>query len=167
MAGDDVDALHVPPREVVAVLVTRRGRIGLFRRSPSVSHDRGLWHCVTGYLPPGATARTQAIDELHEETGLSRADCADLRSGPVLSLTGSSGDTWLVHTFACEVVSEVLTLDWEHDAFQWVPPAGVPAPGQVAWLVDVVDALCTPLLAAATPRRHNVHSSTRPDPSGH
>ena len=42
-----------PPRAVVAVVVEWRGRIALFKRSQSVGHERGLWHCITGYLEPG------------------------------------------------------------------------------------------------------------------
>ncbi|WP_234422396.1 hypothetical protein, partial [Streptomyces sp. NRRL F-6674] len=35
------------PRQVVAVILMWRGRIGLFKRSGSVQHDAGLWHCIT------------------------------------------------------------------------------------------------------------------------
>lgn len=127
--------------EVVAVVVTSRGRIALFRRSPQVSHDRGLWHCVTGYLPTGATPRAQALEELREEAGLDPARLTAMRSGPVLRLAGQDGLEWIVHTFSCDIESTSVTLNWEHDAHAWVDPGAVPGDGQVTWLGDVVSAL--------------------------
>lgn len=156
------------PRQVVAVVVTSVGRIALFRRSQEVSHDRGLWHCVTGYLPPGVAARAQAVEELHEETGLHREAFDGIRTGPVLTLAGQHEDTWLVHTFTCEIPSSGMRLNWEHDAMRWIAPGGVPAPGQVPWLVDVVDALREPALAPARPAGADLpRSTTRPYPCGH
>lgn len=128
------------PQAVIAVLLTSKGRIALLRRSREVSHDHGLWHCVTGYLPHGMTPWAQALDELREEVGLEADRLMAMRVGPVLRLWGTSGDEWVVHTFACELESTDLTLNWEHDAQVWVDPGEVPGDNQVAWLVDVVDA---------------------------
>lgn len=127
-------------RRVVAVLLTSGGRIKLLRRSDRVAHDRALWHCVTGYLPVGASPIAQAIDELHEETGLRPEDLTGLRVGPVLTLRGEVGDEWVVHTFTCEINAIDLTLNWEHDAQKWAHPAEVSSSDHVAWLADVVSA---------------------------
>jgi hypothetical protein len=50
-----------PPRAVVAVIVRWRNRIALFRRSQTVGHDRGRWHCITGYLEAGVSPRRAGL----------------------------------------------------------------------------------------------------------
>lgn len=142
-----VDGAHV----VVAVVLRRRGRIGLFRRSARVSTDRGRWHCITGYAE-GDPART-AIRELHEETGLLPGDLTALRAGPVLTLADAQGGAWRVHTFVAETERDELQLNWEHDSYQWVRPDELPAvDGRVDWLQDVVDAGAATAAEAAEPR---------------
>ena len=84
-----------PPREVVAVVVQWRGRIALFRRSQSVGHERGLWHCITGYLEAGATPRQQALTELEEEAGLTLGDLAAFQSAGQLLISDDEGNPWL------------------------------------------------------------------------
>lgn len=127
----------------VAVVLQRHDRIGLFKRSADVAHDAGLWHCVTGYLPPSASPLAQAVQELHEETGLAAADIDHLRVGPVLDLPGDDGAPWRVHTFAASTMTRRLTLNWEHDAYRWVKKRHVRGFTQVHWLSVVMDALET------------------------
>lgn len=81
---------------VVAVVIEWRGKIALFKRSQHLHHDRGLWHCVTGYLEPGVTPKQQALDELLEETGIHPTNLLDLRAGPDLALIrrSASGLGW-------------------------------------------------------------------------
>jgi NUDIX domain len=133
---------------VVAVVLGWRGRIGLFKRSREVGHDTGLWHCITGFLDVGDVtdstgeedlARVQALLELFEETGITVADLLDFRSGPVLELVDARGGCWRVHTFRAETERRQLRLNWEHDAYRWVPPQSVARfDGQVPWLRDVL-----------------------------
>jgi ADP-ribose pyrophosphatase YjhB (NUDIX family) len=121
--------------EVVAVAVQWRGRVGLFRRSPSVAHDQGLWHCITGYLEPGATPTQQGLTELHEETGLGIVDLESFVEGDVLELADSDGHTWTVHTFRAVTTRRRLVLNEEHDAYKWVDVRAVPRfANQVGWL---------------------------------
>jgi ADP-ribose pyrophosphatase YjhB (NUDIX family) len=138
---------HVPgpvrlmTREVVAIAVEWRGRVGLFRRSSSVAHDQGLWHCITGYLEPGATPAQQALTELHEETGLGVVDLESLVEGDVLELADSDGHTWTVHTFRAVTTRRRLVLNEEHDAYKWVDVRAVPRfANQVGWLATVLAA---------------------------
>ncbi|MEN8585415.1 NUDIX domain-containing protein [Burkholderia sp. RS01] len=134
------------PRAVVAVIVERHGRIALFRRSQSVGHDRGRWHCITGYLEPGASPEEQAFVELREETGLTEVDLTDFRSGTPLLLTDRSGDPWLVHTFTAVTPRRRLSINTEHDDFRWTAPSKVRRfSNRVVWLDQVLEA------AQATP----------------
>lgn len=138
--------------EVVAVVLMWRGRIGLFKRSQSVGHDRGLWHCITGYVddPDSEDAALhQGLSELYEETGLGVTDLDAFDEGPKLHLSGPSG-SWLVHTFAARTTQRRLSLNWEHDAYRWVKEGRVRGFGaQVDWLPDVLWAVAS--CEASTP----------------
>lgn len=129
---------------MVAVVLQWRGRVGLFRRSQAVSHDRGRWHCITGYLEPGASAFHRAVAEIREETGLGREKLLFIDRGPILKIPDSQGMVWTVHTFAAETHDRRLKLNWEHDSFRWVRPEKVLRfDGQVTWLRDVLEAVQT------------------------
>ena len=128
-------------RTVVAVVVEWRGRIGLFRRSAAVAHDRGRWHCITGYVDPGHTPEAQALQELHEETGLRAADLTALSPGPVLRLEDDDHHPWVVHTFRASTVVRRLQLNEEHDSYRWTAPAAVARfDNRVGWLDQVLEA---------------------------
>ena len=128
------------PRAVVAVVLSWRGRIGLFKRSSSVGGGAGMWHCITGYLEDGAEPAEQALAELCEEAGLSREDVLELEPCGVLQLLDGAGDTWLVHAFRARTERRRLALNWENVAYRWVPVKSVPRfDGQVSWLRDVLD----------------------------
>ncbi|WP_372499012.1 NUDIX domain-containing protein [Streptomyces hygroscopicus] len=87
-------------RQAVAVILMWRGRIGLFKRSESVQHDAGLWHCITGYLDADSDPVRQAIQEIWEETLLPARALEQLTAGPTLRLADPrGGPDWTVHTF--------------------------------------------------------------------
>lgn len=132
------------PVDVVAVVLGWRGRIGLFQRSQLVQHDKGRWHCVTGYVEDLATPdgpRLQALCELYDETGLTAGDLSEFAAGPVLDLEGG-GRSWRVHTHWAATTKRRLTLNWEHVRYRWVPPGAVARfDGSVSWLTDVLGAV--------------------------
>ncbi|MEU1513226.1 NUDIX domain-containing protein [Streptomyces sp. NPDC005811] len=135
----------VEPGAVVAVVLTWRGRVGLFKRSRRVGHDAGLWHCVTGYVEHGRPTQAEALRELFEETGLSVAELTGFRVGPVLALADTRGGVWRVHTFHARTERRRLRLNWEHDAYRWVRGRYVARfDGQVPWLGQVLSAVLTP-----------------------
>lgn len=126
-------------RTVVAVVVEWRGRIGLFRRSQSVHHDCGRWHCITGYVEPHHSPDQQALEELTEETGLRVIDIQGLYRGDVLHLDDHAGNRWVVHTFRAVTQRRRLRINWEHDSYRWVAPRALTRfNNRVAWLDDVV-----------------------------
>lgn len=132
---------RVRTRTIVAVAVLWRGRVGLFRRSAHVDHDRGLWHCVTGYVEPGVTPLEQAFAELLEETGLGVIDLEAFVEGDVLELTDAHGEVWTVHTYRANTTRRRLVLNEEHDAHKWVEPRAVARFGNsVSWLEEVLTA---------------------------
>jgi 8-oxo-dGTP pyrophosphatase MutT (NUDIX family) len=138
----------------VAVVLLRRGKVGMFRRSMAVGHDGGLWHCITGHLPSPASALAQAMEEVFEEAGLSVAQLEEVRTGPILALTGDDGVPWEVHTFAARTLVRTLTLNWEHDAYRWVKPYRVAGFTHVHWLSAVMAALGPFDRASGSPSDH-------------
>jgi ADP-ribose pyrophosphatase YjhB (NUDIX family) len=127
-----------PPREVVAVVVEWRGRIALFKRSQSVGHERGLWHCITGYLEAGISPRQQALAELEEEAGLKLQDLAAFQAAGQLLISDNAGNPWLVHTYTAVTSRRRLTINDEHDAYRWTVPAKISRfSNRVPWL-DII-----------------------------
>ncbi|WP_427132309.1 NUDIX domain-containing protein [Pseudarthrobacter sp. S9] len=147
VAIPSADTSAIPSTQtVVAVVIEWRGKIALLKRSRDVHNDRGLWHCITGYLEPGASPKQQALQELIEETGLHAATLLDLRAGPDLVIISKDATPWLVHTFTAVTSQRRLKIDWEHDAYRWITPNKVKRfVNRVAWLDDVLHAaLLTP-----------------------
>ncbi|WP_091053027.1 NUDIX domain-containing protein [Nocardioides sp. YR527] len=126
-------------RTVVAVVVEWRDRVLLLRRSERVRHDKGRWHCVTGYLDHGASPEQQALVELHEETGLGVCALDSLEERGILNIPDAAGRMWRVHTFRVSTRQRRLRLDDEHDAYRWVAPQAVRRFGnRVTWLDEVL-----------------------------
>lgn len=127
------------PRPVVAVILEWREHVLLLKRSHEVAHDGGKWHCVTGYVEESRQPIQQAVDELHEETGLRLVDLTALDEGPLLHLTDRHGQPWPVHTYRAKTHRRRLTLNWEHTAYRWVRPSRLNRfDGRVSWLDDVI-----------------------------
>lgn len=138
LKGDTERTPACPRREVVAVVVEWRGRIALFKRSQSVGHERGLWHCITGYLEPDVSPRQQALAELEEEAGLNPQDLAAFRPVGQLLISDDAGNPWLVHTYTAVTTRRRLTINDEHDAYRWTVPSKISRfSNRVPWL-DVV-----------------------------
>ena len=140
-AHEDHEAIPGLPREVIATVVQWRGRIALFKRSQSVGHERGLWHCITGYLEPHVSPEQQALAELEEEAGLTPQDLADFRRGEQLLIPDHEGNPWLVHTFTATTLRRRLTINDEHDAYRWTVPSKISRfSNRVPWLDTVLQA---------------------------
>ncbi len=132
---------HPAYHTVVAVVVEWRGKIALLKRSRSLHHDRGRWHCVTGYLEAGSSPEGQALQELAEETGIQVSDLLDFRAGGILTLPDNSGSTWVVHTYTAVTSKRRLSLDWEHESFRWTTPERTARfVNRVQWLDSVLTA---------------------------
>ncbi|MFP3578983.1 NUDIX domain-containing protein [Arthrobacter sp. fls2-241-R2A-200] len=138
---EDPNPTNRLPREVIAAVVQWRGRIALFKRSQSVGHERGLWHCITGYLEPDVSPEQQALTEIEEEAGLTRDDLADFQRGEQLLIPDHEGNPWLVHTFTATTTRRRLTINDEHDTYRWSIPSKISRfSNRVPWLDAVIEA---------------------------
>ncbi|VXB45178.1 NUDIX domain-containing protein [Arthrobacter sp. 9V] len=126
-------------RTVVAVVVEWRGRIALFKRSRFVGHERGLWHCVTGYLEPAVSPLQQALIELKEEAGLELQDLDSFTVGNQLEIHDPAGNPWLIHTYTAVSRRRRLKINYEHDSYRWVAPDKIRRfSNRVPWLDTVL-----------------------------
>lgn len=129
-----------PQREVVAIILTYNGCVGLFKRSRSVSSDPGKWHCITGFVDKGVSPLSQVFVELREEVGLEVQDIDSLVSGDALDLDDRHGGRWRIHTFLASTKRRRLQLNWEHISYRWVPFHRLSGfDGQVDWLANVLE----------------------------
>jgi 8-oxo-dGTP pyrophosphatase MutT (NUDIX family) len=137
-------------RAVVAAVLTFGGHVCIFRRSRFVGSDRGMWHCITGYLPEEGDPLDHALAEIEEETGLSSAHLK-LMSNNFLSLQGQDGHTWEIHTFHFSCDTNSVQLNWENDAYHWTPFEALAELETVNWFSAVLASLPSirPTLAAA------------------
>lgn len=128
--------------EVVACVVSDGDRTCLVRRSQRVGSDRGLWHCVTGYLDGDLSPRACVLLELEEELALHRLDLEHLNQGPDLVYVDDSV-TWVVHTFLAVTSRRQFHLNWENETYAWTDDPQDHS-GCVWWLRDVYDAVASP-----------------------
>ncbi|MFQ5986306.1 MAG: aconitase X swivel domain-containing protein [Thermoplasmata archaeon] len=116
-----VELENVRRRDVVTSFLRRNDRLLLLQRSAEVGSFQGYWAGVSGYLEGDEVPEERARAEILEETGVRQADLQG--KGQVVLARGREPDTvWAVHPFLFDVATEKVTLDWEHDAFEWVAP---------------------------------------------
>lgn len=128
----------------IVLAVVRCGtQICLARRSQAVATGQGLWSVVTGYVEPEVDPVAQVWTEVEEELGL-RWPAVRLRRrlDPVPLASPTSGKEFLVYPFLFECDSpDGLSLNWEHDGFEWVDPARLESADCVTWQSPLVRAL--------------------------
>jgi dATP pyrophosphohydrolase len=96
----------------------------IFRRSKGMEYS-GQWRMVGGKIEKGEKAYEAAYRELLEETGLKPRRFWTLPT--VNSFYSSKNDcVYFIPAFAAEIShGESLSLNREHDDYQWVQPANI------------------------------------------
>jgi 8-oxo-dGTP pyrophosphatase MutT (NUDIX family) len=124
-------------KEIIAAILVKDAEICLLRRSPRVRFDRGLWHCITGYMDDGRTPLEQALVEVNEEAGFDRSDVHVTYQGE-LAQAG-----WLIHVIVMRVSAgaHAIRLNWENDAYRWTPIKDAVTARSVPWLGAVLDSV--------------------------
>lgn len=117
-----LEIADVTEKHVVTSILRNEGRILLLRRSDSVGSYRGQWAGVSGYIEHGEDAKAAAVRELMEEIGHD-----DVRlSKRIEPERFRDGDTvWCVHPFLFDVKTRNISIDWEHQSFEWVAPEDI------------------------------------------
>jgi 8-oxo-dGTP pyrophosphatase MutT (NUDIX family) len=133
-----VELLGVRATPVVTAILVNRGRILLVRRSDAVGTFRGRWSAISGYIEGKENAKTRAIREVREETGMKRLK---LRATGRPVLARDNATIFVVHPFFFEVPSRRVHLDWENVEHRWIRPDEVERFETVPRLKDVVAAV--------------------------
>lgn len=143
---------HSPPsKEIIATVITHRGKLALFKRSEKVTGDQGYWHCITGFVDPGRTPDVQALQEVNEEAGIPMSDLT-LKSKSLLEESDRSGNTWTIHAFHFESRTDTISLNWENDDAAWTHLGSISQFQTVYWLSKVFDALGDMVAALECPQ---------------
>lgn len=146
--------------EIVAAVITYRGRVALFRRSRHVSGDVGRWHCITGFLASHDDPKGQVIVEIEEETNIAASDLS-LRSATVVEQKGADGNKWRIHAFHFESLTDVVKLNWEHDAVCWLHLEQLKGLPTVQWLENVLRRLSHTMPGSVSQGATHIRAATR------
>jgi 8-oxo-dGTP diphosphatase len=132
---------------IVTAFIEYQGKILLLRRSQKVKTMKGKWAGVSGYIETPEGPLTQAIKEIQEETGLTREKIKVLNEGkPMEAPDNMRPDyiTWIVHPFYFRASTNLITLDWEHDGYEWINPEQVESYDTVPKLKEAWDRVYSP-----------------------
>lgn len=145
----------MPRKEIIATVITHRGRLALFKRSNKVTGDNGNWHCITGFLDPNQTPILQAMQEIHEEAGIP-AEYLTLKHKSTFQETDHAGNTWLIHSFHFDSQTEHITLNWENDEAKWIFLGALNQYPTVDWLESVFNSLSGMVANLGLPRSDSI-----------
>jgi len=93
-------------------------------RSERVSTYRGKWGGISGAIDDGRTADEQALQEIEEETGLSKQDIELINKGePLVFDDEILPVTKVVYPYLYHVRDKSrVRIDWEHKDMRWIRP---------------------------------------------
>ncbi len=116
-----VEISGVKFRDAITVIVKRKDRVLILKRSQSVGSCRGKWAGVSGHME-GDEPEDRALTEIEEETGMNARIIG--KGEPILARDRSV--IWRVHPFLAEVDADAEPkLDWEHTKYRWIAPEEV------------------------------------------
>lgn len=109
---------------VVTCFLRNKAKILLLCRSGQVGSYNQKWAGISGYIEQGCSPLEQALQEIGEETGLSKNEVKLLKEGlPLEVIDETLGKIWVVHPFRFQVDNpEKIQIDWEHSEYRWIEP---------------------------------------------
>jgi 8-oxo-dGTP diphosphatase len=114
-------------KHVVTSFLEYDNKILILRRSQAVGTYQGKWAGVSGYIEEGNIPFKQSLEEIREETGLSRLDVKLIKKGEVLEVVDEDlGRKWVVHPYLFRVKDPTkVRIDWEHKEAKWILPQDI------------------------------------------
>lgn len=112
---------------VVTCFLENKDKILLLCRSGQVGSYTQKWAGISGYIEPGQSPLEQALQEISEETRLSKGEVKLLKEGvPLEVIDEILGKIWVVHPFRFQVdTPEKIQIDWEHSECRWIEPEDI------------------------------------------
>lgn len=103
---------------------------------------RGKWAGVSGYIEGDEDPLDRAFKEISEELGLERGQLRLIKGGTPIEVPDPGGNMlWVVHPFLFQSETDQIKLDWEHDAYRWIPPLEIDSYEVVPHLKDAFRAV--------------------------
>ena len=110
---------------VVTVFLRHRGDVLLLRRSDEVGSYAGQWGAVAGHVDDG-DPEASAIQEIHDETGLSASEVMQVRRGEPFAVDDEARETrWRVHPYLFDAATRAVETNWETAEAEWAPPTAM------------------------------------------
>jgi 8-oxo-dGTP pyrophosphatase MutT (NUDIX family) len=108
----------------VTSFLESNGDILILLRSEQVSTYQGKWGGISGAIDDGRTPDEQALQEILEETGLSKQDVQLTKKGEPLVFDDEmlqKRKTVYPYLFHIKDRSKI-SIDWEHKELRWIQP---------------------------------------------
>ena len=109
---------------VVTIFLQSGSETLLLKRSEKVSHYKGKWNSVAGFLDELRPLEEKVREELLEELSLPGAEISRIHLGEPYTYSDEKiGKMWHIHPVLVTVGAKpTITLDWEHTEFAWIQP---------------------------------------------
>ncbi|KAI0835004.1 nagb/rpia/CoA transferase-like protein [Hypoxylon sp. FL0890] len=128
-----------------------QAQVALFRRSDKVSTYQHKLAPISGSVEKyDASPLATALREINEETGLTLSSIELLRVGkPYTFIDESIGREWTINPFAFRLKEkaeggkgeEGITIDWEHEGYEWFNPLDVNESDEFGGVPKLVNSL--------------------------
>lgn len=108
---------------VINCVVQFDGKILIVERSKGMRLYPEHWNGISGFLDDSRSLEEKVRDELGEELGLQPENILSIRVGEIFHQDAPEyKKTWIVHPILVEVNTNVITLDWEAERYEWIVP---------------------------------------------
>lgn len=100
-----------------ALIINNVGLLLTMRRSHTDPHRPLTWDLPGGEVKEGEDLRESILREITEEVGI---DVSDLRVADAIGAYNKRGEYWVTVAYMAKAMSDVVTLSYEHDQFEWL-----------------------------------------------
>jgi len=109
---------------VLTVFVEYDGKILLLKRSNKVATYKGYWNTVAGYYDEPKSLKEKALEELKEETGITKKYVKTIKVGKMFRFHDKKiNKIWLVNPILINLKKKPkIKLDFEHTEAIWIKP---------------------------------------------
>ena len=117
-----IDYTNADKAPGLSCFIRYKDEILLLKRSDKVMAYKGQWFCLGGFIDEPKSIRQKALEELHEELGLSENDIKSIKTAPSYTYQDSSAKkSWILYPVLVELNNQPeIKLDWEHTDYRWV-----------------------------------------------
>lgn len=141
--GGRIDYSNADTALVLGIIVLSEDKLLLVKRSDEVSFYPGKWNWPSGFIDEPKPLRRLAEQELHEETGITHEQIADIAYASPITLNDPDlGKTWVIYPVLAYMTNKPQpALNWEAEDFAWVEPDDIDAYDTIPGVDDNIRAV--------------------------